>query len=1362
MSGDQIAPYKGLRPFDDTAEDVRFFFGRDREREIIVANLMAARLTVLYGETGVGKSSVLRAGVAHELRQQALRRRDEQGVPTHAVCVFDAWRDDPVEDLADAVSRAVGETLRVEVDPSMSRGSLADRLDAWTRVLEGDLYLLLDQTEEFFLYHEAEGSQSPFVGEIADVVQRPGLRVSVLISLREDAVAKLDRFKGQIPNVLGNYLRLEHLDRAAGRGAIVGPIERYNSLAEERVEIEGDLIEAVLYEVATGRFELGQVGRGAVEGTGANGHVETPFLQLVMQRLWEEERQAGSHLLRLSTLRDLGGAEQIVHDHLNEAMRALTAADKDVAASVFGYLVTPSGTKIAHDPADLARYAGVEEREVQPVLSQLTDARILRPVAGEGNSPRYEIYHDVLGAAVLAWRGDHEAKRELGRVRGEARRRHRRLLGVIGAGAVLLALMAGVTVYALTQRNEAQTQAARAEAAQDAALHAANVAQEQEAEADKQRAEANAQKANAEAAEKQAREDAATATAAQQQAQTNAELAEQNAAQAQAAEEASALSAAQARDAEQEAKDAEQEAKDAAQEAKDAEQEARDAAEDAQTQKVIARQSEARAKSAESEAKARARAQRALTLLTIRPLESLRLSLGAARRAPETRLAESVLRTSLASSRVRAVLPGGGGPVTGASYSPDGRFVLTVAGRARLFDGRTGEPVRTLGDDTTTTTGTFSPDGRLVLTGTSAGTARLWPVASGSSSLLGGAPQLLRGHTKAVASTAFSSSGRFVVTASNDQTARVWHTDNGEQMSVLQHDGPVQGALFSPDEKLVLTVSRVARTGRLLARLFEATSGDLLLTFDQIGIRSAIFSPDGSLVVTTSNDNTARVWSLSGEEVAVLPQDENVVSAAFSPGGLRLVTSTEGAAAFVWRVGTWARELFLVGPINVMTGASFSPDGRFIVVSNLDRTARIFRSGNGLEVAAFAGHEDGVLAASFSPDSRSLVTASLDGSARIWDPGTEDLLQVVGKTNGKAIQRASFSPDGRLAVSASADGTARILLPARGRQLQVLSHGEGVNDAQFNPQGTLVVTASDDDTARIWQLDGALRRVLRHDGDVLRAIFSPDGKLIATASADRMVRIWRGSDGRLLQTLRGHTDTVLDVAFSPDGELVASAGDRGDMTARIWQIDGEEVQVLRHRGPVVRVSFSPDGRLVVTASGDEMARLWRVGTGKRVHLLRGHAEFVRDAQFSDDGKLVVTASDDRDARIWSVATGNKVTILRGHLGGPLTASFSRDGRWVVTAGRTAVGLWDTSTGRFFQPTGLGDPFLRGHTAGPLSTAILAPDGMRILSASGDGTVRTYLCDLCGGLPALIRLAEARLTALKKELTLAERRAYLRG
>src|SRR5207237_5622570 len=120
-------------------------------------------------------------------------------------------------------------------------------------------------------------------------------RVIFLLAIREDAVAKLDAVKPRIPNVLGNYLRLEHLDRDAGRAAIVGPVARYNELvgADDRVELEPELADAVLEQVVTGKVVVGQAGRGAIEGEEPTGRIETPYLQLVMQRLWDAEQSAG-------------------------------------------------------------------------------------------------------------------------------------------------------------------------------------------------------------------------------------------------------------------------------------------------------------------------------------------------------------------------------------------------------------------------------------------------------------------------------------------------------------------------------------------------------------------------------------------------------------------------------------------------------------------------------------------------------------------------------------------------------------------------------------------------------------------------------------------------------------------------------------------------------------------------------------------------------------------------------------------------------------------------------------------------------------------------------------------------------------
>src|SRR5262245_5999599 len=309
-----VPPYRGLTPFDDSELDVRFFFGRERERGLIEANLMASRLTVLYGETGVGKSSVLRAGVAHHLRRAS---GENGGGAQLAVVVFDGWRDDPVTAISSAVAEAVTSALGSSLAPPRGEGSLADSLRLWGGILGGEIYVILDQIEEYFLYHGAEDGPGSFAVDFAAVVNSPDLQVNFLLAVREDALAKLDGFKTRIPNVLGNYLRLEHLDPAAARAAIVEPVAEYNRLAPagESVAIEPELVDAVLEQVAAGKVGVGQAGRGTVQSGEQVARIETPYLQLVMQRLWDEERAAGSRELRRSTLVRLGGAEQIGRDH---------------------------------------------------------------------------------------------------------------------------------------------------------------------------------------------------------------------------------------------------------------------------------------------------------------------------------------------------------------------------------------------------------------------------------------------------------------------------------------------------------------------------------------------------------------------------------------------------------------------------------------------------------------------------------------------------------------------------------------------------------------------------------------------------------------------------------------------------------------------------------------------------------------------------------------------------------------------------------------------------------------------------------------------------------------------------------------
>ena len=442
MSTHPSSPFKGLNAFEDSELDALLFFGREREREIVVANLIASRLTVLYGPSGVGKSSLLRAAVARSLRQ----------LPEEPlVVVFSRWNEDPASGLAEAVA---------EADGSASNGSAVAALERAQS--ERDVYLILDQIEEYFLYHADDAGTGSFAEALPALLSAPH-RINVLVALREDSLAKLDRFTGRIPGLFGNTLRLDRLDRESARAAIVRPVERFAELTEEQVTVDPGLVERVLDDVGAGQIEPALGGLGAVEGSRNGARIEAPYLQLVMQRLWDEERASRSRVLRVETLDRLGGAQHIVEEHLEGAMTELAPADKDIAARLFNHFVTPSGTKIAHEVSDLADFGGVPIEELQPVLATLGDRRILRSLE-EGGDVRYEIFHDVLAQPVLAWRARHRTEREVERKLAESHRRRRRLQLFFAVVLVALGLMSAVTVFALDQRSEAREQAREARA----------------------------------------------------------------------------------------------------------------------------------------------------------------------------------------------------------------------------------------------------------------------------------------------------------------------------------------------------------------------------------------------------------------------------------------------------------------------------------------------------------------------------------------------------------------------------------------------------------------------------------------------------------------------------------------------------------------------------------------------------------------------------------------------------------------------------------------------------------------------------------------------------------------------------------
>jgi CHASE2 domain-containing sensor protein len=431
------APYVGLDYFGE--EDAALFFGRDAERKRILGNLRASRLTLLYAESGVGKSSLLRAGVAARLRQLAVRSVAERGSARYVPVVFSAWNGDSKTELIAALEAAVRPLLHDDAQLALSRDALEAAIEDVVAAVDATPLVILDQFEERVLYEVDDA----FDDELAHCISRRDLRANFLISVREDAYSLLGvRFKSRIANVYGNYLHLDFLGARAARDAVLEPVKTFNGRLPAdapRFEVEPALVDAVLEQVRRGRVTIGDEGAPEVGAIGP-ARVETAYLQLVMKRLWDEETAAGSQRLRLETLRRLGGADTIVHGHLDEVMDKLPADQRDAAAAAFRYLVTSGGRKIALSSEELREFSDAGSAPLEPALEHLERERILRPIPAPepGGVARHEIYHDVLAPAILDWRR-RQTERRLTRLEV----RNRRL------GAAVIALTAVAAALAL-------------------------------------------------------------------------------------------------------------------------------------------------------------------------------------------------------------------------------------------------------------------------------------------------------------------------------------------------------------------------------------------------------------------------------------------------------------------------------------------------------------------------------------------------------------------------------------------------------------------------------------------------------------------------------------------------------------------------------------------------------------------------------------------------------------------------------------------------------------------------------------------------------------------------------------------------
>jgi WD40 repeat protein len=550
-------------------------------------------------------------------------------------------------------------------------------------------------------------------------------------------------------------------------------------------------------------------------------------------------------------------------------------------------------------------------------------------------------------------------------------------------------------------------------------------------------------------------------------------------------------------------------------------------------------------------------------------------------------------------------------PVTGVynvAFSPNGHSLAfggcgkvanskCIQGEILLWDMTTrqfiGQPL--LGHTGRVESLVFRPDGKTLASGGVDGTIILWDVATGQP--IG---QPLSGQTYGISSMAFSPDGKTLASGSYDKTIILWDVATRQSIGqpiAEQRLEQVTSVAFSPDGK---TLASSALNGNII--LWDVATHQSIgerYTEPSPTVNSVAFSPDGKMLASGSDENTIILWAVgTGPSIGqpLTGHTNWLSSVAFSPDGKMLASGGCG------KVVNYS---CLQGEILLWDVATHQPIGQ-----------------------PLTGHKSSVSLVSFSPDSKTLASASDDGTIILWDVVSHQPIGQPLAEHTVDVSSIAFSPDGKILASGNCGKMDEFDTCLQGEIIlwDVATHQpigqpltlstSWVNSVAFSPDGKTLAfdgcvktvdSVCTKNEITLW--DVVTHRSI---GQLLTGlsilVFSPDGKILASGGCGKVENDSRCSQGEILlwnvksrqpiqQPLIGHTDLITSVSFSPDGKTIASSSEDG--TIILWDVATRQTIGQPLKDPshwVTSIAFNPldNGKTLASGDDDGTITMWNV------------------------------------------------------------------------------------------------------------------------------------------------------------------------
>ena len=1224
-------PFPGLRSFMPGEADR--FFGREEQIDALVARLDETSLVAVAGASGCGKSSLVLAGLISRLKHGI---RSDGGIEWRPARLRPGNR--PLFNLASGLAEALegartgeeGRVASLEGRLRLGGRGLAEIVRLAPLKAHSRLLVVVDQFEEIFRFRRMIDPEeaAAFVKLLLTAAREPDARVSVVLTLRSDALGLCADFP-DLPETInrGQYL-VPKLTRDQRKDAIVKPVQLRG------FQIAPRLVQRLLNDVTSDFDDL-------------------PIMQHVLTRTWRRWAEAcqGGRPIDLEDYQATGMAVRALSDHADEAFTSLLGLERTVER-VFRALTE----RLAEGPAirrplnfdQVCAVVGGEKGIVTKVVERFrgNDTAFLLPSQETdlAENPVIDISHESLirqWQRLLDWtQRELESQTELDALIGAAHR-YERKEGDLLQGRDLervrewrkreLPTAAWVGLYT-GGNGDAQWQSAQAFLGMSEEL------------AESERKHRRKVRAGTVLVSLLLAVLVASVMAGIQQIKVRSrELGSKAMLELDADP---ALSAHQARDA--------IDLDGTNGEAKHALRQSLAMLETASTEHIIPiGEAIADVRFTKDKSKLVVATDKGVRILDAHSFHSVN-GLGPFPRQGGVLkawlISENSLLVTLTSESKGQIQNVSGGPIF--PLSGDSIFTLAISGDERRIatGGQRGEirvcDVKESGvqpclqvvsggtDKATITALTFSPDDQYLASGDYVGVVNIWKFGAPGPWIganKGGATSPLH-HSAAIRDIAFyPDDSEVMATVSDDGTAIVWHLDlSGRRLAPnkkgepaydhpMDHGHPVISARFSAWNDNIQSLMTVA--GKEV--FFWRSITDHVTRQHDDWVNDAELSNDGKWLVSASYDGTARVWSTQdATAIAVLRGHRGpVMSASFTPDGKVLTAGQDGYL----RVWHFHPQSLLASGNAWMLSAAFDPQGQRVAVT---------------------GDEQGA------------------GQCRIIDLQGRKVPEILDPVSKKAVEFVSWSNDGEhLLGNGSSEGIdAGVVTPI----LWDVKSGHEITPewlksrlgAFFSAATDELVTIETDGSIAVWDTSalGDANPKPRFSPihprfRVAWAKLSPDGQWIAAIENDK-VELFDATQAKTTSRLyEGHRGEIRAAEFSSDSEQLVTAS--FDNTARVWPIDrhADQHEFVELSGADVGAlscaAFNHDGRRVVTGGADGMIRIWDAQNGQELAALRWHDQAINEVHFGGDDQTILSASDDGTVSLGRCEACNQtVTELR--------------------------------------------------------------------------------------------------------------------